>query len=665
MGGLAPGDVLAGHRIEAVAGQGGMGVVYRATQLALDRTVALKVIAPGLLEDETMRARFVRESKVAASLDHPNVVPVYYAGEDEGLSYIAMRFVPGDDLRGLVRRERRLGPDRAARITAQVGAALDAAHAAGLVHRDVKPANVLIGPGDHVYLTDFGLSKHALSTGGATKAGQWVGTLDYVAPEQIRGERVDARADIYALGCLLFFTLTGRVPFPRESDEAKLWAQLSDPPPRPSAHGAPESFDAVIERALAKAPGDRYPSAGDLGRAALAAAAGEPPSERERLVATGAAAPIEVETRTAQRPAAPSTPTLLAGESRTRVQRGRQPVLVAAALAVAVGIGVATALIVGNRGGDGGAALAPAATSPAASPAAVAAKAPELRVGRSVRVGRRPNVAIAAGDEIFVGSFKESRVAVVAASSGLRRGFISRVGHGVTDAAFGFGLIWLTVARNHQVVALDPRTRQIRHRYAVDGTPGSIATAGGAVWVGIVNRGDVPDVLLALDPGTGATRSSTPYSWGINALAPGGNALWVLARHRARVVRASLRDGTTGPNVAVGHAPSVDAVFGGGALWIATREEDTVTKLVPATGDLVPIGVGRVPQRLTYAGGRIYVANYNSSDLSVIDAKTSRVIGDPVDVPVNPFALTVGGGALWVTSPPNNVITRVVTARGE
>ena len=154
-----------------------------------------------------------------------------------------------------------------------------------------------------MYLTDFGLSKHALSRAGATRPGQWVGTIDYVAPEQIRGERIDARADVYALGCLLFFSLTGRVPFPRESDEAKLWAQLSDPPPKPSVDGAPEAFDAVIERALAKAPDDRYQSAGDLGRAALAAAAGKQPAERERLVATGAAAPIEVETMTAQRPA--------------------------------------------------------------------------------------------------------------------------------------------------------------------------------------------------------------------------------------------------------------------------------------------------------------------------------------------------------------------------
>ena len=236
VGELEPGTIFAGHRIEMVAGRGGMGVVYKATQLALDRTVALKVIAAGLLEDQTVRARFVRESKVAASIDHPNVIPIYYAGEEQGIAYIAMRYVAGDDVRSLVRREGPLQPERAARIVSQIGSALDAAHAAGLVHRDIKPANVLMGPDDHVYLTDFGLTKHALSVAGSTKPGHWVGTLDYVAPEQIRGERVDARVDVYALGCLLYFTLTGEVPFKRDGDEARLWAHLQDPPPKPSEH---------------------------------------------------------------------------------------------------------------------------------------------------------------------------------------------------------------------------------------------------------------------------------------------------------------------------------------------------------------------------------------------------------------------------------------------
>jgi serine/threonine protein kinase len=301
---MTPGAVFAGHRIEALVGRGGMGVVYRATQLDLGRTVALKVVAPDLLRDERARRRFVHECRLAASLDHPHVIPIHYAGEEAGVPYLAMRYVAGDDGRSLVRRAGPLPPERAARIVAQVAGALDAAHAAGLVHRDVKPANVLLAVGDHAYLSDFGLTRHVQSSSGATREGQWVGTLDFVAPEQIRGAEVDARADVYALGCLLFFLLTARVPFPHEGDEAKLWAHLTEPPPDVSARTpTAAAFDPVIHRALAKSPDDRYPAAGDLGRAAVAAAGGVGVTEPERSVARGAAAASEDTTVT--RPASP------------------------------------------------------------------------------------------------------------------------------------------------------------------------------------------------------------------------------------------------------------------------------------------------------------------------------------------------------------------------
>src|SRR3954471_2456643 len=388
MGELEPGSVFAGHRIESVAGRGGMGVVYRATQLALDRTVALKVIAPGLLEDPAIRNRFVRESKVAASIDHPNVIPIYYAGDEDGIAYLAMRYVPGDDVRSLVRREGHLNAERAARIVAQLAGALDEAHAAGLVHRDIKPANVLLTAEDHVYLTDFGLTKHALSVAGATKPGHWVGTLDYVAPEQIRGERIDARADVYALGCVLFFALTGVVPFRRDSDEARLWAHLSEPPPKPTdlVPEIPDAFDPVIERALAKDPEERYPSAGDLGRAATAAAANRRPAEPERLVAKGAAAPIESPTVSAAArpealPAAQASDTQRQPEAETTVLKpSKRPwALVAAGLVLAAAVGVIAALALGDDS-RGTAAKKPDVT---ATPTATADAAPRVvkRIG--------------------------------------------------------------------------------------------------------------------------------------------------------------------------------------------------------------------------------------------------------------------------------------------
>src|ERR687898_44463 len=211
-----------------------MGVVYRASQISLGRTVALKVIAERFAEHDAFRDRFVRESRLAASIDHPNVIPVYAAGEEDGMLYIAMRFVDGTDLRTLLARGGPLAPRRAANVVAQVAAALDAAHERGLVHRDVKPANVLVaapGAADHVYLTDFGLTKRSASDSGLTASGEWVGTIDYVAPEQLRGDRVDGHADTYALGCVLYEALTGHVPFPSEDDVAKLWAHISVAPP--------------------------------------------------------------------------------------------------------------------------------------------------------------------------------------------------------------------------------------------------------------------------------------------------------------------------------------------------------------------------------------------------------------------------------------------------
>jgi serine/threonine protein kinase len=288
-----------------------MGVVYAARQPGLDRAVALKVIAPELLDDPGVRERFLAEARAAASVDHANVIPVYDAGEADGLGYIAMRYVSGDDLRSRVRVRGPLEPEAAAGIVAQAGAALDAIHRAGFVHRDVKPANLLVDDDHHVYLTDFGLAKAVLTRTGGTRTGQWVGTLDYVAPEQIRGGRIDARADVYALGGVLHYALTGKVPFEREGDEAKLWAQLSAPPPVPSSvrKGLRRSFDGVVARAMAKVPEERFPSAGDLGRAACAAVRGKVPAEPERMVARGAAAPGVAPTEPGLTPPDPEAPT--------------------------------------------------------------------------------------------------------------------------------------------------------------------------------------------------------------------------------------------------------------------------------------------------------------------------------------------------------------------
>ncbi len=261
------GDVVAGYRIESRIGRGGMGVVFLAEHQTLRRRAALKIIAPDLAENTDFRERFLREARIAATLTHPNVVTVYDAGEVDGLLYIAMQYVPGPDLSLILREERRLGPYRVLDIGRQIAAALDAAHQHGLIHRDVKPANVLID-GRHAYLTDFGLTKDrmASSTGGLTRAGEVVGTTHYLAPEQVEGREVDGRADVYALACLIFHCLTGEVPFPRDNDMAVLYAHLHDPPPKLSERrkGLPPGLDAVIEKALDKVPERRFSTCEEL-----------------------------------------------------------------------------------------------------------------------------------------------------------------------------------------------------------------------------------------------------------------------------------------------------------------------------------------------------------------------------------------------------------------
>jgi len=301
---LPLGSVLVGCRIEEVINHGEMGVVYRAEELALQRLVALKLILPEYSRDERFRERFRRESKIAAAIDHPNVIPIFDAGDEDGVLYIMMRLVEGTDLRALIAAERQLEPLRAARIVRQVGAALDAAHARGMLHRDVKPSNVLLARRDHVYLTDFGLAKQAASVEGLTRNQTIVARAEYVAPEQILNERVDARADIYALGCLLFEALTGEPPFARWGGGPRALAHVEAPPPsvRDLRPDLPQEFDDVVRRAMAKDPNERYPSGGDLGQAALVAAGGLQQATPWAAVATGEAA-IPAEVRSSSVPA--------------------------------------------------------------------------------------------------------------------------------------------------------------------------------------------------------------------------------------------------------------------------------------------------------------------------------------------------------------------------
>ena len=292
---IGTGAVLAGFRVESLIGQGAMGAVYLAVDMKAGGRVALKLLTPELSADERFRQRFMREAELAASLEHPHVVPILSFGEEDGRLYLAMAHVEGTDLRQLLRREVTLEPTRALDLVAQVAAALDAAHAAELVHRDVKPANILVAPvadGEHAYVCDFGLARHMSSVSSLTGDRGFVGTLDYVPPEQIAGGPIDRRADVYSLGCVLYECLTGERPFERDSELALVYAHLNDPPPRATdlSLELPQALDGVIATALAKEPEDRYASCGELAAAGRAALAGKPfrqrPRRRRRVLVT-------------------------------------------------------------------------------------------------------------------------------------------------------------------------------------------------------------------------------------------------------------------------------------------------------------------------------------------------------------------------------------------
>src|ERR1700722_5100297 len=262
------GDEFAGYRLRAVLGRGGMSTVYQAENPRLGNVIALKVLAPELATDDVFRTRFLEESRIAAAMNHPHVIPIHDMGSTEGLLYIAMRCVSGTDLRQMISKRGRLLPDTAVFLLSQAARALDAAHRRVLVHRDVKPGNLLVERGndesgsdpDHLYLADFGITKPAIGRSGLTSSGQFLGTIDYVAPEQIRGLSVLGMADQYSLGCVLYECLTGRVPFEKDLDAAIIWAHVEEPPTRLTLlrPDLPPAIDEVFTRVLAKQPGDRY-----------------------------------------------------------------------------------------------------------------------------------------------------------------------------------------------------------------------------------------------------------------------------------------------------------------------------------------------------------------------------------------------------------------------
>jgi hypothetical protein len=655
---LKPGTVFAGHRIEGVVGRGGMGVVYRALQLDLERVVALKVIGPEMLDDEIMRERFVREAKAGARIDHPNVIPVHYAGEENGIAYIAMRYVEGDDVRSLVRREGRLPPARAARIASQAGAALDAIHAAGFVHRDVKPANLLLGPSDHVYVSDFGLAKHTLSVGGATKPGHWVGTLDYVAPEQIRGDSVDARVDVYALGGVLYFMLAGEIPYPREGQEAKLWAHMTEPPPA-LPDDLPPKFAGVVARAMAKDPADRYPSAGDLGRAARAAVENREVSEPERIVAAGQAAPPGARSVATAATAADDDSTVTAmrpgsSEEKTTVMgRGRRGLVPVLGLAIAGLIGAGAFALL--SGGDDD----PAARATATPTATATPRPTSLRIADRIPIGVRGNGVAVAGGSVWVTGFTQPRLLRADAETGKRQSAVP-IASGAADVVASGDSLWVANSKTGRVLKIDSRTGRQTASLPTRDQPVGLSVSGDSVWVaGITRTQGRPDSLTRFDRASGEQTALIDVPDGVRAVAVGGGSVWAVARRGNRVLKYSLGGQLQRTIQGVGEKP-VDIDYGSDAVWVATQIDNTLVRIDPKTGGVGAVPAGITPSAVEYREGRVWVAARGDSTVRRFRAgRVPAQVGEPVQVDLNPVALTVTDESVWVTCVGSTSLVRL------
>ena len=644
---LANGQVLAGYRIEGQVGRGGMGVVYRATQLALERPVALKLIAPDLAQDPDFRGRFKRESLTAAQIEHPHVIPVHEAGEADGQLFIAMRLIDGIDLREVIRRNGRVEPRRAVNILSQVASALDAAHGRGLVHRDIKPGNVLIaneGGRDHAYLTDFGLSKHLTAESGMTATGTFVGTVDYIAPEQIQGLPLDARSDVYSLGCLLYHTLTGRVPFERDSDVAKIFAHMSEPPPPLGelAPGVPPQLEDVLRRAMAKEPAERYPSAGDLARAANAAVEGGRVAEPERSVATGAAAPS---TRIRGMGAA------AAGGDR----RLRTAVIVLAAMAlVAIAVAVVAAL---SGGGDDDSGDSGAADAGAFRDRAV--------IVTPIRVDSPGGVATGESGT-FVTNYKRDTLTGIDGKTGELLPPL-KVLDGPTALAVADRQVWVVNSDAAMVSRVDLDSGDLRGAPVAleSSTDGDSITAGeGKVWVAMPDQGQV----LPIDAESGTPGTPIKPPDGMNEeLVYGDGALWVLG-DKGTLTKVDSASGKPGDPIKVGEELSDDGffrgeiAFGEGSVWVAGLDDETLVRVDPASEKVMktirfPDGI---EGDLAVGDGSVVTVN-EAGQLLRVDPQKGEVAGDPVPAgTAGTIDLAIGEGAVWITGDQErNTLTRV------
>jgi DNA-binding beta-propeller fold protein YncE len=604
---LSIGDEFAGLRIEGILGRGGMGAVYAVRDLALDAPRALKILEPGLARDQAFRDRFQRESRMAAAIDHPALVTVHRAGEEDGRLFIVMRLVNGPDLHRLVAKEGPLEPRRAAHVIAGMAGALDAAHARGIVHRDVKPANGLVEfvkdtGEERPFLTDFGIGRPTQATSPLTSTGELLGTAEYISPEQVEGSPADASSDIYALGCTAFFMLTGEAPFERDTQLATLYAHAHAERPCPSllSDSVPEAVDEVVVRATAVDPSERYGNASEFAAEFSAAVGGQVPPRR------------------------PTTATRVLAEPPSW---RRWPMAAAAAGLIAL---IAAAVLLASGDDD----PASIAATPGADDFFVVDHPDSLVVGRV---------------NVLVGSSDSDEVVAIHPRTGhdLRHDEVGRP----TAVDVGFQSVWIADASAEEVLRFGPPKRSVPTEIPVGGAPADVAVGRRWVWVALA-EGSVARIV----PSRNQAVANHIVEGKPTAIAATENAAWAALPDSGQIVRIG-RDGPFAP-VNVGGRP-VDLVAGDGSLWVLDQAGAQLLELNLEDGSELhePIELGGSPRALDLGPGGVWVADEDADTLTLVDP--NGVVHDPVDVGSRPVAVAGGDDAVWVANAGADSVTRV------
>ncbi len=658
------GTRLGGYVLGDVIGRGGMGVVYRATHVHLGREVALKVLAPELSQHDDFRVRFLRESRLAASLDHPNVVTVYDAGDSDGTLYIAMRYVEGTDLAEFLGKEGPVAPATAIAMLDQVGAALDAAHSLGLIHRDVKPANVLLSKG-RCYLTDFGLTKRVSASAvsaALTRTGQFLGTVDYVAPEQIEGREIDGRADVYALACMLHECLTASRPFPKDSELAVIYAHLSDPPPRPTdlRPELPAEIDEVIATGMAKSPDDRYSSCAEL----LAAASTALGVDRTGAATTEISrqqdgSTTRVRARPSQLTLGPTVAASTAGgggggaptRAEDRTARNGRRVLLPLVAILAVAVAAVVVIILASSSGSGSSKKASTGSRAAGTGTAHASVQGARVVGSPIAVGKTP-IGIAGNSRVlWVANFGASTVSRVTLNGQVRTDIALPPG---PFGVFNTGdIFWVSSADAGVVTPISVSTGLPGKPISVGRHPDFLTGDENSLFVSD-GRDDTVSVINAR---TG-TLIGSPIRVGKfpRGIAFSGTATWVADFDSNNVDR--IVDGQVIKTIPVGHNP-VGVAVGNNAVWVTNQSDNTVSRINLADDTVKTIVVGKAPFAIAFGLGSAWVTNSGDGTVTQLNASTGEPVGSPIAVGRDPTGIVIIGGSIWVTNRGSDNVQQI------